>query len=153
MRTKPYLAVLCWLAMLVVSGCASQPEKSGRADAIRSVAIRVMGDRGQASCEYSVDGSTRGGHLSGGPVPFVHQDNARLGPEIIGAIWRAAGEVLDAGLLVEGGASRARESSEIDLVMDDGRHFSLAWPSSSPPDDPRLRRLVDLALKHRIGGW
>ena len=118
------------------------------------MAIAVLpDDRGRAFCEFAVDGMTQGGHMSGSPLPFVHQDQVQLRPEIIEAIWQAAGELLDSGLMAEGGARGERGFNEITLTMDDGRLFSVLWPFQQQPQEPRLRRLADLIFEHRIGGW
>lgn len=154
MSTMRFLMLACWLAMAFFSGCASAPEKTVDTHGIRSVAILVLpDDRGRAFCDFAVDGMTQGGHMSGEPLPFVHQDNVQLRPEVIEAIWQAAGDVLDAGLLAEGGARGERGFNAISLVMDDGRNFSVSWPFRQQPEDPRLRRLADLVFEHRIGGW
>jgi|WetSurMetagenome_2_1015567.scaffolds.fasta_scaffold52093_2 hypothetical protein len=166
--------ILCCGAVAAVSGVATPtapaptptasapngtaPAKTDTAPAaerveIESVSISVMpGGGGQANFSVASTGECRGGHLSGGPTPFVHEDKGKLTPEVTKQIMDAAAEVY-ASKAVSDPEVRKQGIAIIGIKPVKGEIKAYQRPFDGKYAEPALQRLDELLHKHHIGGW
>jgi hypothetical protein len=129
------------------------PAPTATAPRIRAVSIHVQpADGGSAHCRYERDGTVRGGHVSGGPSPFVHQDEGTIAPEIQRAIVGAAEATL-AEPRPSPGVAPGAGTERIEIELEDGALVTFAWPFAGAHDDARVVALAGLLRGHRVGGW
>jgi hypothetical protein len=123
------------------------------APTLTSVAIHTRpAGGGSASCQFDASGAIHGGHLSGGPSPFVHEDDGRAEPQILASIVRAA-EALLVEPRPDAGPTEAEGTTWIELRQSDGTQARFAWPAPGHHPDARVVALEALLLEHRVGGW
>ncbi|MEK7667713.1 MAG: hypothetical protein AAB409_03605 [Gemmatimonadota bacterium] len=139
----------------LVLGACTACTRPVPARVITSIGITVVpAGGGQAHAAFFPDGLVRGGHLSGDPVPFVHQDEDRLDSATAAALWTAARALGDTLL----GADVPPDSTLRGYVMhkvafDSGPPMRLTWASGAEHADARVRALVALLMENRTGGW
>jgi len=119
------------------------------------ISVHPAGGRGGAHCSWSRDGKVNGGHLSGDDPPFVHIDEKEFPEGTIDEIWKEA-EALDEKVLeLDIGPDPGWKGyTELEIFLKDKeKPMRLCWPSGDEGVDPRVRKLVELLMKHRIGCW
>lgn len=132
---------------------APAPSAPPSAPRIGAVSISVQpADGGSAHCRYEPDGSVRGGHLSGGPSPFVHEAEGTISPEIRRAIVSAVEATL-AEPRPSPGVTPGAGTERIEIELENGARVTFAWPFGGAHDDPRVVALAALLREHRLGGW
>jgi len=149
MNCKRLVIVIIWAIILSSCGSATQPE-------ITKVGIHVTpppGD-GYAYCEFTLDGWAEGGHLSGGPEPFVHRDRERLPRKQIEEIWAAA-EAIDTQLypLTTSAQRECVDCVDLFIYYSDEKIMHLSWPLEERHPDPKVQDLEALLYEYKIGGW
>lgn len=135
------------------AAAAPTPSAPPSAPRIGAVSISVQpADSGSAHCRYEPDGSVRGGHLSGGPSPFVHEAEGTISPEIRRAIVSAVEATL-AEPRPSSGVTPGAGTERIEIELEDGARVVFAWPFGGAHDDSRVVALAALLREHRLGGW
>jgi hypothetical protein len=136
--------------------------------------------RGMANCSWNVNGEVNGGHLSGDNPPFVHIDKEQFPKETIDLIWNEAMALDETVLSLDMSPDpKWKGHTELSITFDTGKGMRVCWPFGdvrAPPAggalhpqgaagereggrledegiDPRVRKLVELLMKHRIGCW
>lgn len=141
--------------LALVLGACTACTRAVPARVITSIGITVVpAGGGRAHAEFFPDGLVRGGHLSGDPVPFVHQDEDHLDSATVAAVWTAARALGDTLL----GADVPPDSTlhgyvMLEVAFDSGPPMRLTWASGAEHADARVRALVALLMDNRTGGW
>jgi len=112
------------------------------------------GGRGMANCGWTKDGKVTGGHLSGDDPPFVHIDESTIPKEILDDIWKEA-EALGEAVFSLNVAQDPKWTgyNELMISFETGDPMRVCWPFGEENRDQRLKRLLDLLFKNKIGGW
>ena len=117
------------------------------------IAVHPAG-RGMANCSWKEDGAVEGGHLSGDNPPFVHIDKRQFPKETIELIWKEAMALDEAVLSLDIGPDpNWKGHTELSITFDTGKAMRICWPFGDEGMDPRVQKLVELVMKHRIGCW
>lgn len=137
------------LALIGLPGCGHHPTRR----VVVGVGIMdVPAGGGMAQFEVLRDRSMRGGHLSGDPRPFVHQDEGRLDSNVVDSLWALVMPLADS---LPPGRPAPAERGYLQLQFDFqvGPPWVFAWRDSAAAPDPRVRAVVAWLLNHKIGGW
>jgi hypothetical protein len=121
---------------------------------ITKAGIHVTPSDGFAFCEFTSDGWAEGGHVSGGPEPFVHRERERLPQKQVEEIWAAA-EAIDTQMypLTTSAQRECTECVDLFIYYSDGKIMHLSWPLGERHPDPKVQDLEALLYKYKIGGW
>lgn len=155
LSTSRLLPGLALVMLFLLSGCSVQPANAMNPHGIKSIGMWLLPpDSGMAFCSFDIDGAMHSGHMSGDPVPFVHEDRGNASRAAIEEIWQAGAEALEAGWLVAGGGGAKQGNNRIYVVLEDGRELSVSWPFQGEAPSPQVNRLGDLIEKHHLpGSW
>lgn len=93
----------------------------------------------------------RGGHLSGDPVPFVHQDEGRLPKVVVDSLWALVSLIDSVAATASPPTGRGYVALQLSLATN--LAWVTSWPNSGQPSDPQVRAVATWLLAHRIGGW
>jgi hypothetical protein len=141
-------ALVC-LALVLAAACRREPAPR---PALVAVSISVVpASGGSAEFEVHRDGAIRGGHLSGGAAPFVHQDEGRLDSLAVDSLWNLAAAIDSQTATASSPTGRGYVS--LQLTFASGLPWLTSWPETARPVDPRLRATADWLMAHRVGGW
>lgn len=109
---------------------------------------------GSAFVEYLAGRVVRGGHLSGDPVPFVHQAESSVSREVAAALWRAARALGDTLLARQDTVpTGGRGYNRLEIERRGRPMTAIVWPEGADHPDPRVRELMRQVMAHRVGGW
>lgn len=141
--------------ILAVAATACLAPGGLAAQAITSIGLIVVpADAGSAQVHFAPDGTVRGGHLSGDPVPFVHQAEGRISRRTVAALWRAVRALGDSMLATQDSVpTLGRGCHRIEIERAGLEPAFIVWPFGTEHPDARVRALVRLMLAHRVGGW
>lgn len=147
------LRALCSSLFLAAAACLAPGHLAGQT--ITSIGFVVVpADAGSAQVYFAPDGTVRGGHRSGDPVPFVHQAEGRINRGTVAALWRAGRALGDSLLTTQDSVpTGGRGYNRIEIERVDREPAFIVWPFGSEHPDARVRALVRLMLAHRVGGW
>jgi len=148
-RTILTCVLVTWAA-----GC-TQPRKAENSRPPEVAAVQIISmppNGGYAQCRFSKDGKIDGGHSSGGRV---HTQTGNLTAAQLKAMWSAVAS-LDHKAFTHGSTIDSSSRGKMTLVL----HCSgglpaakLSWKFAEQPEESTIKALVDLMMKHRIGGW
>jgi hypothetical protein len=118
------------------------------------VSITSRPAHGVAHCDFWRNGRVEGGHLSGGPRPFVHQRKGKLSWAARRKIWSAIDDLDPETLKI---CEKPRPDWKAHMQMDFYRQkqhvASFAWRFEGQHKNPKVRAVAELLFKHKIGGW
>lgn len=130
---------------------------TGRGTGIKQVMYQVVPlGGGMANVDYSDDGKITGGHLSGDNPPFVHIDNGQLPGDKLKELWAAAGKVLLAlgeKKKIDHANGAYRGVSRLTISGDGVVLLEITWKAGEKCPERDAAGLLELVMKHRIGGW
>jgi len=156
-RSGEEMKTLKWISIpivLVLASCVVPLEKGYTSPRVDRIQIIVQPRDGYAHCVFQQDGTIEGGHTSGGPQPFVHQDKGTLSTEKVNSIWAAVQdlnpEIFSKRVLPD----RNWKGSVTLLLFERDRVVAqLAWPFGKEHADDKVQVLTKLLYQNKIGGW
>jgi len=141
--------VITILFAFILSSCNATSKSE-----ITKIGIHVTTDDGYAYCEFNADGWAEGGHKSGGPEPFVHENREKLSREKINEIWAAAGAIDTQAYPLETSARRECVGCvDLFIYTIDGKVMHLSWPFGEQHPDRKVQELEALLYEYNVGGW